>query len=185
MRKYSIGTAIILNLLYIVIGIIMIRTEKGKQKLFGVIPILLGAGTLLLGVIFNNRDFVMQISMFGMPIILLEIIILKLRNNKKCNFMIEAVYVDKNFYGGYRGMNSYGPVFRYTYNGKEYRSEAKQYFTEDQMRLRFVRKKTYNIYICENDPELCVVDKKDNSIFPMICSVIIFIFLALAVYWNF
>lgn len=184
MRRYSIVTAILFNIIYILLGIIIMRSERGKTKFLGLVPIFLGGGTLLLGVIFNSRDFIMRISMFWFVIVLLDMIAIKIINGKKCNFKIEAVYVDKRYHSGYKGVHSYGPVFQYTYKGKEYRSEAKQYFSKDQMRLRFRIKKKYNIYICENDPELCIVDRDDDFVFSMICAAVIFVVLALAVYWT-
>ena len=179
MHKYTIESAVFLNIMYIIIGIIMIRTEKDSKNIskiiLGLIPVFLGTGTLLVGVIFDNSDFIMKISFLWLAVILWDVIAIKVINCRKWNYMVEAVYVDKKTYSGYRGAKSYGPVFRYTYNEVEYKSEAKQYFSENQMRLRFIPKKKYKIYICEKEPECCIVDKIDKSIMPILVVSIVFV----------
>jgi len=167
MSKYTLETALLLNICYIIIGITIIRTERAKNTfnsiskiILGIIPILFGLATLIVGVILNSEQLIMKISLCGSGLVLVDLALVKLINNMRCDTLIEAAYVDRVYYNGYRGEGTYAPIFRYIYNGVEYKSEAKQYYTESLMRAKFGLKRKYNIYICSKEPELCVVDRK-------------------------
>jgi len=175
MTKYTFETAVLLNICYIIMGITVIRTERAKNAfnsinkiVLGIIPILCGLGTLIAGVVLNSEQLIMKISLYWGSLVLIDLALVKLINNMRCDTIVEATYVDRVYYRGYKGEGTYAPIFRYTYNGVEYKSEAKQSYTEALMRAKFGLKRKYNIYICSKEPELCVVERKTNECYFLI-----------------
>lgn len=80
----------------------------------------------------------------------------------KCNKEITGTFMKFNVYKSYSGYSvstSYAPVFKYTYNNKEYESQTFEGFSK-KIIDKFTYGKEYNIFINEKKPRKFVIDKK-------------------------
>lgn len=82
-----------------------------------------------------------------------------LRKRKKCRTPVWAEYIKWNEYCGGRGVKSYAPVFRYTYEGKEYEEQSPVGYSQRRLEKHYQIGQTYRILIDENCPECCMADE--------------------------
>ena len=91
-----------------------------------------------------------------------------LQNSKaKCNKKIEAIYIRSIKYG--HGLSTvYSPVFKYSFDGKEYEQQTFQSFSEKHIKDLTTGKK-YDILINEKKPTKFVISKKVKSSEIVLC----------------
>lgn len=82
-----------------------------------------------------------------------------LKKKKKCSMPVWAEYIKWNKYYGGRGGNTYAPVFRYTYEGKEYEEQSPVGYSQRRLEKHYQAGQKYKILIDENCPECCMADE--------------------------
>lgn len=92
------------------------------------------------------------VALIGVLLILFFIILQYLKSN--CNKKVEATYLKCNNYisgtGGYGLITQYAPVFKYSFNGKEYEQQSFQSVPKKYIKNLIVGEK-YNILINEKN----------------------------------
>lgn len=102
----------------------------------------------------------------------------------KCNKKIDAIYLKYNSYtstGGHGWVTNYAPIFKYTFNGKEYINQSFQLLSKEKIQ-EFTVNKNYNIIINEKKPSKFILYK--NIEFTEILILLMGIFLLLPILLN-
>ena len=87
---------------------------------------------------------------------------------KHCKVPIEAMYLYYNRYYGGKGQHSYAPVFRYTYQGKEYESQTYESYSFRKLNKLFTSGQRVNIWINEKNPKRCVTKRRVSAVYYLI-----------------
>lgn len=82
-----------------------------------------------------------------------------LKKRRKCSTPVWAEYIKWNEYYGGRGGYTYAPVFRYTYEGKEYEQQSPVGYSQRRLEKRYQAGQKYKILIDEKCPECCMADE--------------------------
>lgn len=106
-----------------------------------------------------NKGLIMISTFLGLFLILFFII---LRYSKsKCNKKIDATYLKYNSYtstGGRGWVTNYAPIFKYSFNKKEYINQSLQLLSKKKIQS-FIVGKNYTIIINEKNPSKFVLSK--------------------------
>lgn len=106
-----------------------------------------------------DKKLMIILTVLGFFLILFFI---KVRYAKsKCNKKIEATYLKYNSYtstGGRGWVINYAPVFKYTFNGKEYINQSFQLISKKKIQ-KFIVDRNYTIIVNEKKPNRFVLDK--------------------------
>lgn len=129
-----------------------------------------------------DKNLVIISAFLGLFLILFFI---KLRYSKsKCSKKIEATYLKSNSYtstGGHGWVTNYAPVFKYSFNGKEYINQSFQLLSKKKIQ-EFIAGKNYIIIINEEKPNKFILNK--NIEFTEILMLLIGIFFLFTVVLN-
>lgn len=126
-----------------------------------------------------DKDLIMISTILGLFLILFFIRLRYLKS--KCNKKIDATYLKYNSYtstGGHGWVTSYAPIFKYTFNNKEYINQSFQLLSKKKIQ-EFTVNKNYNIIINEKKPSKFILYK--NIEFTEILILLMGIFLLLPI----
>ena len=129
-----------------------------------------------------DKDLIMISTILGLSLILFFIRLRYLKS--KCNKKIDAIYLKYNSYtstGGHGWVTNYAPIFKYTFNGKEYINQSFQLLSKEKIQ-EFTVNKNYNIIINEKKPSKFILYK--NIEFTEILILLMGIFLLLPILLN-
>lgn len=126
-----------------------------------------------------DKDLIITSTILGLFLILFFI---RLRYSKsRCNKKIDATYLKYNSYtstGGRGWVTNYAPIFKYTFNDKEYINQSFQLLSKKKIQ-EFTVNKNYNIIINEKKPSKFILYK--NIEFTEILILLMGIFLLLPI----
>lgn len=155
---------IILVLSLIIMGtgfvqLVWSATQKKEFKSYaiGIGMVLWGAAVLLLS--YWNSHYGMQFMMASVGVLMVWLGILMAVKTLQCKQSVPAVLLDYNF-EYYRGRQTSYPVFRYSYEGKNYQNRSAQGLSKRRAQKRYEIGQTYDLYINEKDPNYCVVSRR-------------------------
>ena len=78
----------------------------------------------------------------------------------RCKEKIAGVYCGYRTYSGARGISVQSPVFRYTYNGKEYHEQTAQNIPYKTLNYKMIEGNSYDIYVNPKHPAVYILSKK-------------------------
>ena len=129
-----------------------------------------------------DKNLVIISAFLGLFLILFFIKLLY--SKSKCSKKIEATYLKSNSYtstGGRGWVTNYAPVFKYSFNGKEYINQSFQLLSKKKIQ-EFIAGKNYIIIINEEKPSKFILNK--NIEFTEILMLLIGIFFLFIVVLN-
>ena len=106
-----------------------------------------------------DKNLVIISAFLGLFLILFFIKLLY--SKSKCSKKIEATYLKSNSYtstGGRGWVTNYAPVFKYSFNGKEYINQSFQLLSKKKIQ-EFIAGKNYIIIINEEKPSKFILNK--------------------------
>lgn len=156
----------IFGVMFIVFGVLCVvrvervtKRERTELLATGVVLIVFGMLGVVGAVI---KDYKIMLTSIFIPgsLACIYIPIKVAWQMKQCNHLVVARCVSYNRYSGGKGQSSYAPVFRYTYRGQNYERQTPIGYRLKKVQRMYEIGQSYQIYINENCPEMCVNVKK-------------------------
>ena len=156
----------ILFLIYCLLGIIMLiikRTQDIKSfviiKMMGFLFLVLGIVGMV-GMAVGNEKMCVCGSLFPISVVIMgETWIVRMKK-QVCNLCVEAKCTNYASYSGGKGQTTYAPIFTYTFDGGEYRSQSPLSYSKKKIAKKYITGQMYQIYINEEYPQDCIDTKK-------------------------
>lgn len=112
-----------------------------------------------------NSTVITVASMILVSLLCIYAPIKVIRQAKMCNWLVTARCVRYNRCSGAKGVDSYAPVFQYTYGGIQYERQTPIAYSLKKIQRLYVIGQSYQIYINADCPKICMDTKKIPAIY--------------------
>lgn len=146
-----------------IVTIVSIAKDKALIRktygyVLGLVFLIWGGGTLLAFIV-KSENMAIFFFIGGIGCLLVIIGIKNIMDIFRCNTVVPATYV-RNYTYTTKGRTNHCPIFKYYFQGQNYEQQTGQVFSDKYMKKHFELGKSYEIYICSDNPQTCIPIKE-------------------------